>query len=544
MGCSLSFMNCHAFEYKDVYLPEGTDSITAKKLNLNRVEYDWALWGHNLHQILGKDIPENVFAMVEGERNDEQLCFSSQYLYNKICHYIDDNFTKKDSLRFVIMPYDNGISCQCPICKARGNTAKNATPAVTALIRKLCKAYQNHTFFTSYYMSTAFLPTKELPENAGVIISAIDWPMRSVHSSKEEKFKETINAWSSLTKHVYVWDYINNFDDYVTPFPCLSAMSERIRYYQRAKVDGVFLNGSGTDKSAMSDIKTYVLASLLNNPQIEWQDACREYLNDNYPVSSSILYDYVVDLEKSYVEKQRAIQLYAGVKTAIREYLDAERFKRFYDEISKAATKASGAEKTKLKELVMMLSVTRMEIARIECAPQLFVSDVDTEFRLSESGWLLKDYLTDYKMILDRFKKFDVLNIKLKAVSLLDEDYSDLRPLTDGVDALPSNYHCGWVLFTLGNIDFKVEDLTEGSFAGIDKQLRIQILESRRHHFSLPKLIEIYSGNELVASAKPNSEVVTLPLGKNIPVESLRIKITPDGREHIALGEISINKVQ
>lgn len=107
MGCSLSFMNCHAFEYKDVYLPEGTDSITAKELNLNRVEYDWALWGHNLHQILGKDIPENVFAMVEGERSDEQLCFSSQYLYNKICHYIDDNFTKKDSLRFVIMPYDN-----------------------------------------------------------------------------------------------------------------------------------------------------------------------------------------------------------------------------------------------------------------------------------------------------------------------------------------------------------------------------------------------------------------------------------------------------
>lgn len=544
MGCSLCIMNCHAFEYKDVYLPEGTDSIVARQLNLNRVEHDWAIWGHNLYRVLGDDIPENTFALIGGERNDEQLCFSSQYLYNSICHYIDDNFSRRDSSRFVIMPYDNSLSCQCPVCKARGNTSRNATPAVTALIRRLCKAYPNHMFFTSYYMSTAFLPEKELPENAGVLISAIDWPMRSVHSGKEDKFKEVIESWSGLTKHVYVWDYINNFDDYATPFPCFNAMTDRMRYYQKVGVDGVFLNGSGTDKSLFSDLKTHVLASLLNNPQTDWKDSAREFLDKNYPKSSIAIYDYIVDMENAYQDRERAIQIYAGVKTAIREYLDVDRFKRFYDDISRLSKNTSGTEKVKLEEMLVMLSLTRMEIARIECTPQLFATDVTDDWLLSESGWRWKDYVSDYKSMLDRFGKTDNMKIKLSSTSLLDEDYSDLRPLTDGVDALTSNYHCGWVLFTLGNIDLKVENLSESTWNGLDKQVCIQMLSSERYHFSLPRLVEVYSGEKLISSAEPKNEFVTLPLGKDVSVDRLRIKVYPDGKKKMALGEVSINKLQ
>ena len=541
-------INANAFEYKEVYLPEGVKSTTAAQFHLNDVDRDWGIWGHNLHRIVGNKLPVEAKAMVDGTRTDEQLCFSSQFVYNRIAAYINENYggaaaskTKVTPQRFVIMPYDNTLACTCPICKARGNTSSNATPAVTALLSKLCKAFPSHIFLTSYYHSTAHLPAKPLPANAGVMISAIDWPMRSKSSSKEDRFKQTITQWKGITDRIYVWDYINNFDDYATPYPCLDAFSQRIRYYSTSGVKGLFLNGSGRDASAFSDMKTYVLASLMANPDADWRTLCRDFYSKNYPVAGTTLSNYVISLEQAYSERGRALQWYTGVRQSIKDYLDVDAFGRFYSQLQSDASQAANPEKARLANLLQMLTLTRMEIARIQGKPQVEGESMPN-ITLSESGWQWNDYLSQYKTMLTAWQRTTNINARapesrpvLKAITPLDEDYTDLRPLTDGVDALPGNYHCGWVLFTQGTVQMNLTNQRQN----VNATLRIQFMRSQRFRFTLPSLVEVYRDGKLIASAEPKAEVVSVPVGSQPANAQLTLKIVPNGKK-MAIGEISI----
>ena len=44
----------------------------------------------------------------------------------------------------------------------------------------------------------------------------------------------------NATNKLYVWDYMCNFDDYLTPFPVLYLLKERLVFFHDLKINGVF----------------------------------------------------------------------------------------------------------------------------------------------------------------------------------------------------------------------------------------------------------------------------------------------------------------
>ena len=74
----------------------------------------------------------------------------------------------------------------------------------------------------------------ELPSNVGVLISAIELPLRLVNKkhTQEKQFIQSLKQWKNVTKQIYVWDYINNFDDYLTPFPILRIAGEILAVFR------------------------------------------------------------------------------------------------------------------------------------------------------------------------------------------------------------------------------------------------------------------------------------------------------------------------
>ena len=159
-----------------------------------------------------------------------QFCFSSEDLYTRLVAYILDNYgdgTVKNGpnkgqvhgSRFCIMPDDNNIVCQCEKCRQAGNTAQSATSAVVKLMQKVAERFPNHRFFTTSYLTTKNPPSMRMPENTGVLISAIDFPLSYGFESTSQAadFAAKIKKWRAVTPNIYVWDYMRNFDDYLTP---------------------------------------------------------------------------------------------------------------------------------------------------------------------------------------------------------------------------------------------------------------------------------------------------------------------------------------
>ncbi len=80
-----------SFEYRDIYTPSNSKLEQRTIIGTDHVD-DWGLWGHNLKKILGADIPKDVLAQTNGVIHPEQLCFSSEVLYQRIESYIIDQY--------------------------------------------------------------------------------------------------------------------------------------------------------------------------------------------------------------------------------------------------------------------------------------------------------------------------------------------------------------------------------------------------------------------------------------------------------------------
>ena len=81
-----------AFDYRSLYTSANTDPELMPILGVGNVDYDWGLWGHNLQKAIGKNPGESVYALIDGARNSDQFCFSSDVLYNRLVNYILNNY--------------------------------------------------------------------------------------------------------------------------------------------------------------------------------------------------------------------------------------------------------------------------------------------------------------------------------------------------------------------------------------------------------------------------------------------------------------------
>ena len=351
----------YAFEYRALCTPTNNNPAEFGITDINNVDYDWGLWGHNLYKILGDNPPDEVYALVGGKRDKSQYCFSSPALRSILTRWIADNWGDTDG-RFTIMPADNKKVCQCSLCTAAGNTASNATPAVAALASTLAKQYPGHQFFLTAYHTTLTPPDHPLPQNVGVMLSTMDIPMR--HSFRNSagfaRFNRLLEQWRQRTPILYVWEYSRNFDDYLTPYPCLLILQERLRYYSGAGVSGVFVNGSGHDYSTFDDMQTSVLARLLKDVDTDVDDAVRQFYSEHYPQCGPAIADYYLGLEHKVRSTDRTLPYYGTIGETIAAYLNPVEFTDFWVSLDKASKSVAGAERQYLNRMLTALAYTRL----------------------------------------------------------------------------------------------------------------------------------------------------------------------------------------
>ncbi|MCH5242301.1 MAG: DUF4838 domain-containing protein [Muribaculaceae bacterium] len=447
----------NAFGYREVFLPQGIGK-NAKDHDLNSIDVDWGIWGHNLGKVLPEKHSESVYAKVNESTLKSQYCFSSNRLYDYITQYIDDNYSSTDHTRFSIIPNDNDIVCLCVKCVAAGNTEEDASPAVFNMVKKLASRYPNHQFYTSDYRTTRDLPTDSLPPNAGVMVSAMPYPFSLTPSTAKDQFLTTIDDWGAKTDNILIWDYINNFDDYFTPYPNLGVMQDRLRNYRDHNVSAVFLNGSGSDASSFSNLKTIVFADLLKNPDNNWEILLVEKAKELYPVTGETIANFMLAQEKYVKENNVSLPMYEGVAVAERTYLPLHLFLNFHDSLLMLRDKTVDGERAYIDKLLPKLAMTRLELKRLErnlsdTEPLLESMENLKNLKVTsynEAGWQVENYIKDYRFMLNHYKEMEGKNLlkgeTLAVLTPLDPDYRDVSILTDGLLGMPSNYHNGHLI--------------------------------------------------------------------------------------------------
>lgn len=557
-----------SFKYRDVYAPAGLDEDTRGVLDLNCIDDAWGIWGHNIGVTVSDKSDQNIYASIKGERHNEQYCFTSEKLYHYVEKYINTNYGKgfEGSMNFAILPNDNNLVCQCPGCVAEGNTPQNATPAVTSMIKRLAARFKQHKFFTSSYLTTKTVTEEKMPDNVGVLVSVIDWQPSSKHNDpQKQKLEVMIDEWRKVCKHIYIWDYINNYDDYFTPYPILLAMQERFRFYKEKGIEGVFLNGSGYEYSTFSDMETCVLAALMMNVDLDVERLMRDYFQRMYPVAGTTIADFYSAMLKNWNNSKKVMPYYGGIDDKVKAYLNPDEFVDFYHKIINFKKLADDDEAYLLRRLITALSYTRLEMARylgtkehgfayFENNTFLIHDDVHewlTVFNddskvfnfktINESGDLTAHYVNSWKQNLLSLKHIEQRPLSQKFTMTCHEGTFPMPGLSDGQFGIPVNYYYGWNIMPYQQVSITVPaEMTRGGGT-----LAMNLFSYVRHRIQLPSKIEIYDGKKLLSSETMDMSYKdgafqtrwekTLPQGFNGKVT---LKLYATGKYHLAVDEL------
>lgn len=552
----------YAFEYRGVYTPSNRDQTALVRMASNNIDYDWGLWGHNLHKVVGDEQRSEIFAWIDGKRNKQQYCFSSPLLYQLIEAYILTNWGEEVMSRISIMPNDNAIVCQCDSCLLLGNTAQSATPAVSKMVVQLAKRFPKHAFYTSDYLTTSEVTTLIMPPNVGVILSAIELPMQVDVASMNQAviFKEKVNKWKQKVNRIYVWDYIRNFDDYLSPYPMLGVVQQRLTFYDEIGVKGIIFNGSGEDYALFDDFQTYLLQKLLVNPSADVKREVESYLTQAYPTTHELLATYYLTLEDRVAKKGVVLPYYEGIESISKSYLYPDEFERFYQQLFSAALHVDGAERIKLNKMVTAMQFTRLELMRMPGAPyskeaeqemiELFegykaFSDMQ---HFKESGGKIADYIDERSTMKIRNERIDNLLKNKKMRYSNGADSEELILLTDGCYGLPIDYHLGWLI-----TDQKELSILFPTFEGVDNcTIKIGVMVAEAWNIFLPKSIEIWSGSGVVVSLNLNTTQLksdspmrleaeaVIPIQRVVSPLELRITNSSLSTAKLAIDEVEI----
>lgn len=497
------------FEYREIHLPALTEEEEAPKY-LNSIDRDWGIWGHNLSTVLPDKPSPSVYAKDGITVNKEQFCFSSDALFGYIKDYIKSNYGHEHTMRFAILPNDNSVVCNCERCLACGNTEHDCSGAVHHLLERLCKEFPNHIFFTSHYRTTSRVPDQPLPENAGVLVSAIDFPLSPVHTKAEDEFTALLAQWSGRTSRLYVWDYINNFDDYFTPYPIFDAIRYRMQLYAKHGVNGIFLNGSGYEYSTMYKLKTRVLAALFEDPNTRWRPLLKTLCREMYPVTGDVISNFVTLQEDLATERGLSLPLYQGVPVAMKTYLPAKEFVQFHDELLRLLPETKGREHADIQKMTQAMMLTRLELKRIagdtfDCEPMLKALEQSSRqgvIAYSESGGSTANYISEYRYMLQHAEEMSGKNllkgVRLEPQTALDEEYTDIFMLTDGLLGLPSNYHCGQ-LISSAKPSLRIAIPHRDGM----QRLRVYMTRNRIYHIGLPVSLSLTAGDRKLGTVVP-----------------------------------------
>lgn len=539
------------FEYRDIYMPTNQNPDMTYLLALDNLEEDWGIWGHNLSRVLGsngetyfgyQNQEQELFARTNGLVHKNQFCFSSDRLLELTEKYILAQYSdgRERPLRFTIAPNDNDYVCTCRRCEIAGNTLTNATPAVVNFVEKLAARFPNHTFFITGYSTTQALPDHALPANVGVFLSAIDYPRVSDDqgSPAQDAFFAKLEAWKKVTDNIYIWDYICNFDDYLSPYPIFYAMQKRFQAYMEHGVKGIFLNGSGYYYSTLQEMYTIVLADLLADPYADVERLVRQYFADTMPHIGDFFASVILSMEQHTRRAGTELPLYGGIDEAMHTYLFEKEFREFYSVFLRAKDmEMTHKERVVYEKTRQFVSYSYLEMCRLHglnpggfaelvgsewvVKPdvwaavedlKIFTPEDDLEYltsseetsfdhmdRVNEVGVYIADYENELEIWLGSqiWKGDYLLRVPLKVHSLAGTE-TETR-LTDGVAGISQNYHWGWQVYPQEDL---VIDIPADAVDSKSGEITMSFLNSERHRMSPPAEVQIWTDGHMAALLK------------------------------------------
>ncbi len=294
--------------------------------------------------------------IVGNQRYDHyQLCFSTvkndETALDIIYGNMKNAILANPSLHNIALGVaDNPYICNCSACS--GDNGNAAVASYVEVANKLAEriAADPDITWTVKLIIFAYREYQDAPagvtahKNVGVMVAPIEASF-STPISGQSQYASSIQAWSKITNHLYIWYYQANFDNYLYPINSWGAMQENIQFALDNGADFIFYQNQSNANAAshFSKLKEYLESSLMVDADADYDTLVNNFFANYFGAASVSMKQYFDAL----VAHMNSLSLTGGYKEAINQksYWPQAKLQEFmgYINAAYAAIEAEGA---------------------------------------------------------------------------------------------------------------------------------------------------------------------------------------------------------
>ena len=244
------------------------------------------------------------FCLRDGKRYDGygQLCLSNPDVLEICKTRMKQRMREEPNYRiYSLSQNDNFRFCQCEKCAAIEQQYGGHSGLIVWFVNQVADAVKDE--FPDKYIGTfAYQYSRQPPtgikprENVVIRLCSIECcfahPL-DAGCPQNEAFMRDLRGWAELAPHLFIWDYIVDYAQYMAPWPNFQVLGPNIRIFGENKAIGVFEEAQYQSEGAEFDeMKAWTVNQLLWNPDQNVDSLVNIFINDFYGKAAPRIMDY------------------------------------------------------------------------------------------------------------------------------------------------------------------------------------------------------------------------------------------------------------
>ncbi|MBK8555158.1 MAG: DUF4838 domain-containing protein [Lewinellaceae bacterium] len=308
-----------AFAYRELHYEPAFDTGWARwhkvKTRSDKQE-DWGLFVHTFDKLCPAEKyfsthPE-YFSWNGAQRSPGQLCLANDTVRQIVVASLREEMAKKpQALYWSVSQNDNYDYCKCDRCQELEYQYGGPSGTLIHFVNAVAAEFPAKIISTLAYQYTRHPPRGIVPaENVSVCLCSIECNRGKPIEDGCIDFAADLTGWSVITQRLMVWNYVVQFRSYVSPFPNWVALQPNLQLFRRLGTQMMFTQGSGSSRSEFSDMRAYLLAKLMWNPDANMDSILTDFGAGYYGAAKGLVWDYIHDLTESMEDKGGKLWIY------------------------------------------------------------------------------------------------------------------------------------------------------------------------------------------------------------------------------------------
>ncbi|MFD1614126.1 DUF4838 domain-containing protein [Gelatiniphilus marinus] len=490
-----------------------------------------------------KSNPE-YFALRGNKRLPTQLCLTNAKVLDMVKDSVQSLFKQNPEASVIsVSGNDNTQFCECGNCKKIDDEEGSHAGTMIRFVNEVAKAFPEKTISTLAYQYTR-KPCKTKPlKNVLITLCSIECDRSAPITQKCTDFADDLKGWSKLTDNIRIWDYTTQFTNFLAPFPNFNTLQPNIQFFRDHNTKWVFEQHS-SNPSELFELRSYVMAKLLWNPDANVDDIITEFTNGYYHEAGPFVKSYVDLIHKELKNyPDFFLFLYGDPSQAFDAYLNPDLLKQyvtFFNDAEKAvANRPDILKRVKVARLSIDYAV--LEACRKSVSEDFTITETTKALvgnfmsvcneaninLMNEMGYTVTDYGNAYLKSIEVALQPNIASGKKVTLLTKPKKYANEDPqaLTDGALG-GSNFYSNWLGFE-GNHLEAIIDLDEKKEV---KSISTAFLQVTNHIVFFPKEVTYYGSVDGKNYSKLGTVLNQFPLNKKSKINDIQyfdLKIKP-----------------